>query len=111
MSNEQTSKPSGPNQNEKLDNSDSSNGGLIFNENKEVSNLTNDDISKRLSLPNFDVSLFDVEVMRKKPRMPKFSQSSKTIQSHQSQDKKISRQQQEESPMKPGLMPNSSKAS
>lgn len=93
VSNEQTSKPPGPNQNEKLDNSDSSNGGLIYSENKEVTNITNEEICKRLNLPNFDVTLYDVEVMRKKPRMPMYNHSSKTIHSMQSnqQDKRMSR--------------------
>lgn len=81
VSNEQTAKPTNPNLNEKIDNTDSSNGGLIYNDNKDVMYMTKDEICKHLNLPNGDVNYSDVEVMKKKPRMPKFNASAKTINS------------------------------
>lgn len=112
MSNEQTTKVH-PNLNEKLDNTDSSNGGLVYSENKEVARLSTGEICKILSLPNSDVTMDDVEVMKKKPRMPKYNQSAKTIQSFQSNvEKSRTSRQVDETPVKsPGLMPNSTKAS
>lgn len=53
-----------------LDNHDSSNGGLMYSENKEVSNATKDDCNRILHLPNTDLVYADVEKMVNKPRMP-----------------------------------------
>lgn len=65
-----------------LDNSDSANGGLIYAENKDITGLSNDDICKRLNLPNLDLAITDVQKMTKKSKMPNHIQSSKTIQSY-----------------------------
>ena len=53
-----------------LENLDSYNGGLVVSENVEAINYTKDDANKILSLPNFDLTYNDVEIMRVKPRIP-----------------------------------------
>lgn len=53
-----------------LENLDSYNGGLVVSENVEAINFTKDDANKILSLPNFDLTYNDVEIMRVKPRIP-----------------------------------------
>lgn len=96
---------------EKIDNSDSSNGGLVYSDNKEVSNLTRDDICKVLSLPNIDLSYDDVQVMTKKPRMPKQNISNKTIPSLGGGIEKLPRSSGDEQLHGKGVVPNSTKAS
>jgi hypothetical protein len=56
--------------NASLENLDSYNGGLVVSENIEAINYTKDDANRILSLPNFDLTYNDVEIMRVKPRIP-----------------------------------------
>lgn len=53
-----------------MENNDSANGGLVYAENKDVTNVTAEEISKKLNLPNGDLILDDMEIMMQKPRMP-----------------------------------------
>jgi hypothetical protein len=76
VSNEPPCKSANPNQNEKIDNTDSSNGGLIYTENKDANTLTTGEVCKLLSLPNHDLDINDVEIMKKKPKMPNYDLSS-----------------------------------
>lgn len=46
-----------------LENKDSSNGGLVFQENIEVLNYTKDDVIKFMNLPNRDLTIDDVELI------------------------------------------------
>lgn len=96
---------------EKIDNADSSNGGLVYSENKEVSGLNRDDICKALALPNLDLSYEDVQVMIKKPRMPKQNISNQTIPSLSGGIDKLPRTSGEEQMHAKGAIPNSTKAS
>lgn len=96
---------------EKLDNSESSNGGLVYSANKDVQGQTKEDICKLLSLPNIDVTFDDVQAMTKKPRMPKQNISNKTIPSLGSGTDKHQRGTTDEQALSKAAMPNSTKAS
>lgn len=56
--------------NHALENKDSSNGGLVFEDNVQVLNMTKDDVVKHCNLPNKDLTIDDIELIPTKPKMP-----------------------------------------
>ena len=60
-----------PNQNFLIENLDSSNGGLSFENNTDVLNMSKEEQMRSISLPNIDLCYEDIEIMKSKPRMPK----------------------------------------
>ena len=57
-------------QNFPVDNTDSSNGGLIFADNTDTVNMSKEDMVRLMNLPNGDLSLDDIEKIPTKPKMP-----------------------------------------
>jgi len=52
-----------------LENNDSFNGGLAYVENTEVIQMTKEEISTKIAIPNLDVTLEHIDIMMSKPRM------------------------------------------
>ena len=57
-------------QNHPVDNNDSANGGLQLLENTETLSLSKEELVKYCSVPNIDMTIEDVELIKAKPRMP-----------------------------------------
>lgn len=53
-----------------IENTDSSNGGLLFYDNHATLQLQVEDVNRVLNFPNIDVNYNDAEVIKSKPRMP-----------------------------------------
>jgi hypothetical protein len=49
---------------------DSSNGGLMFYDNTKYMNMNSHEVKSLLQLPNIDINIDDIEIMKSKPKMP-----------------------------------------